>query len=86
VKIITIIPVKVLTNTEYNSCRFESAPATNSILIKQLTTMLEIKNQKTKTTACRENGRSADFTSGNFILGCPTKKEILMIIPALIAM
>jgi hypothetical protein len=45
--------------------------------------MLEIKNQKTKTTACRENGRSADFTSGNFILGCPTKKEILMIIPAL---
>jgi hypothetical protein len=48
--------------------------------------MLEIKNQKTKTTACRENGRSADFTSGNFILGCSTKKEILMIIPALIAM
>jgi hypothetical protein len=74
VKIITIIPVKVLTNTEYNSCRFESCPATNSILIKQLTTMLEIKNQKTKTTACRENGRSADFTSGNFILGCSTKK------------
>jgi hypothetical protein len=76
----------VLTNTEYNSCRFEPAPATNSILIKQLTTMLEIKNQKTKTTACRENGRSADFTSGNFILGCSHKKEILMIIPALIAM
>jgi hypothetical protein len=50
-------------------------------LIKQLTTMLEIKNQKTKTTACRENGRSADFTSGNFILGCSQKKEILMIIP-----
>jgi hypothetical protein len=48
--------------------------------------MLEIKNQKTKTTACRENGRSADFTSGNFILGCSHKKEILMIIPALIAM
>jgi hypothetical protein len=46
--------------------------------------MLEIK--KTKTTACRENGRSADFTSGNFILGCSQKKEILMIIPALIAM
>jgi hypothetical protein len=45
--------------------------------------MLEIK--KTKTTACRENGRSADFTSGNFILAAPTK-EILMIIPALIAM
>jgi hypothetical protein len=36
--------------------------------------MLEIKNQKTKTTACRENGRSADFTSGNFILGCSHKK------------
>jgi hypothetical protein len=32
-----------------------TCPATNSILIKQLTTMLEIKNQKTKTTACREN-------------------------------
>jgi hypothetical protein len=46
--------------------------------------MLEIKNQKTKTTACRENGRSADFTSGNFILGCSHKKEILMIIPALL--
>jgi hypothetical protein len=46
VKIITIIPVKVLTNTEYNSCRFESCPATNSILIKQLTTMLEIKKSK----------------------------------------
>jgi hypothetical protein len=29
------------------------SPATNSILIKQLTTMLEIKNQKTK-PACRE--------------------------------
>jgi hypothetical protein len=51
--------------------------ATNSILIKQLTTMLEIKNQKTKTTACRENGRSADFTSGNFILGCSTKRRYL---------
>jgi DNA repair photolyase len=37
--------------------------------------MLEIKNQKTKTTACRENGRSADFTSGNFILGCSTKGD-----------
>jgi hypothetical protein len=46
--------------------------------------MLEIKNQKTKTTACRENGRSADFTSGNFIRLLP-QKEILMI-PALIAM
>jgi hypothetical protein len=48
-----------------------------TVLIKQLTTMLEIKNQKTKTTACRENGRSADFTSGNFILGCPTKRRYL---------
>jgi hypothetical protein len=48
VKIITIIPVKVLTNTEYNSCRFESCSG-HKILIKQLTTMLEIKNQKTKT-------------------------------------
>jgi hypothetical protein len=47
--------------------------------------MLEIKNQKTKTTACRENGRSADFTSGNFNVGC-SQKEIILIIPALIAM
>jgi hypothetical protein len=37
--------------------------------------MLEIKKSKTKTTACRENGRSADFTSGNFILGCSTKGD-----------
>lgn len=29
-----------------------------------------IKYQKTKTIACKENGRSADFTSANFILGC----------------
>jgi hypothetical protein len=45
--------------------------------------MFEIKNQKTKTTACRENG--ADSTSGNFILAVShKKKEILMIIPALL--
>lgn len=37
--------------------------------------MLEIKHQKTRTVACRENGRSADFTSGNFILGCSHKKN-----------
>jgi hypothetical protein len=54
-----------------------TCPATNSILIKQLTTMLEIKNQKTKTTACRENGRSADFTSGNFIRLFPQKRRYL---------
>jgi hypothetical protein len=30
----------------------------HSILIKQLTTMLEIKNQKTKTTACRETAEA----------------------------
>jgi hypothetical protein len=59
--------------------------ATNSILIKQLTTMLEIKNQKTKTTACRENG-SADFTSGNFILGCSHKKGDTYDNPCSIAM
>ena len=29
-----------------------------------------IKYQKTKTIQCRENGRSADYTSANFILGC----------------
>lgn len=29
-----------------------------------------IKYQKTKTIACKENGRSADFTSAHFILGC----------------
>jgi hypothetical protein len=43
-------------------------------LIKQLTTMLEIKNQRPKPRHV-ENGRSADFTSGNFILGCSHKKE-----------
>ena len=29
-----------------------------------------IKTQKTKTILCKPNGRSADFTSANFILGC----------------
>jgi len=29
-----------------------------------------IKYQKTKTIQCKENGRSADYTSANFILGC----------------
>lgn len=29
-----------------------------------------IKYQKTKTITCKENGRSSDFTSANFILGC----------------
>ncbi len=31
---------------------------------------MEFKYQKTKTVACKVNGRSADFTSANFILGC----------------
>lgn len=34
-----------------------------------------IKYQKTKVIECRENGRSADFTSANFILGCVHKKS-----------
>lgn len=29
-----------------------------------------IKYQKTKTIQCKENGRSANYTSANFILGC----------------
>jgi spore photoproduct lyase len=37
--------------------------------------MIEIKHQKTKTTVCKENGRSADFTSANFILGCSLKSD-----------
>jgi hypothetical protein len=46
--------------------------------------MLEIKKSKTKTTACRKRQKRRLY--GNFILGCSTKREILMIIPALIAM
>jgi spore photoproduct lyase len=34
-----------------------------------------IKYQKTKTIACKENGRSSDFTSANFILGCVLKNS-----------
>ena len=34
---------------------------------------MEIKHQKTKTIQCKPNGRSADFTSANFILGCVNK-------------
>jgi spore photoproduct lyase len=41
--------------------------------------MIELKNQKTKTIACKENGRSSDYTSANFILGCSNlKSEIYM--------
>lgn len=36
---------------------------------------MKIKHQKTKTIKCKENGRSADVTSGNFILGCGFKDE-----------
>jgi hypothetical protein len=50
------IPVKVLTNTEYN-LHAGSNPFSGhnkQYLIKQLTTMLEIKKSKDQTTACRE--------------------------------
>jgi hypothetical protein len=46
--------------------------------------MLEIKIKRPKPRHV-EKTAEADF-SGNFILGCSHKKEILMIIPALIAM
>jgi spore photoproduct lyase len=36
---------------------------------------MEIKNQKTKTIKCKDNGRSSDITSANFILGCGYKDE-----------
>lgn len=36
---------------------------------------MKIKYQKTKTIKCKENGRSADITSANFILGCGHKDE-----------
>ena len=36
---------------------------------------MEIKHQKTKTITCKENGRSADFSSANFILGCSNLKS-----------
>jgi spore photoproduct lyase len=36
---------------------------------------MQIKHQKTKTIKCKENGRSADITSANFILGCGFKDE-----------
>lgn len=32
--------------------------------------MRELKHQKTKTVGCKINGRSANITTGNFILGC----------------
>lgn len=37
--------------------------------------MFEIKHQKTKTIACKENGRSGDYTSGHFVLGCSHLKS-----------
>jgi spore photoproduct lyase len=36
---------------------------------------MQIKHQVTKTIKCKENGRSADITSANFILGCGFKDE-----------
>lgn len=36
--------------------------------------MREYKYQKTKTIQCKDNGRSADATSANFILGCRGEK------------
>lgn len=36
---------------------------------------MQIKHQKTKTIQCKDNGRSADATSANFILGCGYKDE-----------
>jgi spore photoproduct lyase len=36
--------------------------------------MITIQHQKTKTIACKPNGRSSDFTSANFLLGCFDKK------------
>lgn len=35
-----------------------------------------IKYQKTKTIQCKDNGRSADATSANFILGCRDKENL----------
>lgn len=35
-----------------------------------------LKYQKTKTIICKENGRSADFTSAHFILGCSNIKTL----------
>jgi spore photoproduct lyase len=36
---------------------------------------MEIKYQKTKTIKCKDNGRSSDAVSGNFLLGCGFKEE-----------
>jgi DNA repair photolyase len=36
---------------------------------------LHLKEQKTKTVICKDNGRSADATSGNIILGCRDKNN-----------
>lgn len=35
-----------------------------------------VVHQKTKTVSCKENGRSADITTGNFILGCMNSKGL----------
>ena len=42
--------------------------------------MIELKNQKTKTIACKENGRSSDYTSANFILGCSNNNLTISIL------
>ena len=36
---------------------------------------MEIKTQQPKTIKCKDNGRSSDITSANFILGCGYKDE-----------